>query len=44
MDVAPAIVVISSVALETAQKITDVLKYSLIHGFCPSWLPAKCGL
>lgn len=33
MDVAPAIVVISPVALETAQKTAHVLEDSLIHGF-----------
>ncbi|SFT83950.1 cobalt-precorrin 5A hydrolase / precorrin-3B C17-methyltransferase [Pseudovibrio denitrificans] len=33
MDVAPAIVVISPVALKTAQKLSTVLDESLIHGF-----------
>ncbi len=33
MDVAPAIFVISPVALKTAQKLSTVLDESLIHGF-----------
>ncbi|SDR21760.1 precorrin-3B C(17)-methyltransferase [Pseudovibrio sp. Tun.PSC04-5.I4] len=36
MDVAPAIVIISPIALKTAQKISAVLDESLIHGYAKS--------